>query len=296
MHPLSKEYIESFNAGGSRRAITKGHIESFQIPLPPLREQQAITCILGALDDKIELNRRRNRTLEAMARAIFQSWFVDFDPVKAKAAGRTPPGLSPALAALFPDRFEESTLGPIPAGWRAGTLSDLAAFVLGGDWGKDSKSDETPSSAHCIRGADIPSLQSGGLGEMPIRHLKETSLEKRALREGDLVVEISGGSPTQSTGRPVLITSGLLTSLEHPLICSNFCRLFRPNTRIYSEYQYHLDGAYLMRSGEELVPMSEDRLRGIFAEGQPDWLEEPSRTTRPPSRLLPFWIRRRSSR
>jgi type I restriction enzyme S subunit len=78
------------------------------------------------LDDKIELNRRRNRTLEAMARAIFQSWFVDFDPVKAKAAGRTPPGLSPALAALFPDRFEDSPLGPIPAGWRVGNLGEVA--------------------------------------------------------------------------------------------------------------------------------------------------------------------------
>ena len=76
-HPLIKDYIESFNAGGSRRAITKGHIESFVIPLPSLGEQRAIASVLGALDDKIELNRRMNETLEAMARAIFQNWFVD---------------------------------------------------------------------------------------------------------------------------------------------------------------------------------------------------------------------------
>jgi type I restriction enzyme S subunit len=101
-------------------------IEKTELPIPPLREQQAIACILGALDDKIELNRRRNRTLEAMARAIFQSWFVDFDPVKAKAAGKKPPGLKPELAALFPDCFEDSPLGDIPEGWRVGTLGEVA--------------------------------------------------------------------------------------------------------------------------------------------------------------------------
>src|SRR5205823_5146953 len=89
-------------------------------------------CILGALDDKIELNRRRNRTLEAMAQAIFQSWFVDFDPVRAIADGRTPVGLSPDLAALFPDSFEDSALGPIPKGWRVGTVGELADVVGGG--------------------------------------------------------------------------------------------------------------------------------------------------------------------
>jgi type I restriction enzyme S subunit len=108
-HPAVKSYIESFNAGGSRRAITKGHIESFEIALPPLAEQRAIAHILGTLDDKIELNRRMNETLEAMARALFKSWFVDFDPVRAKAEGRTPSLLQP-FADLFPNSFEDSEL------------------------------------------------------------------------------------------------------------------------------------------------------------------------------------------
>jgi type I restriction enzyme S subunit len=98
-----------------------------RITLLPGDEQQAIACILGALDDKIELNRRRNRTLEAMARAIFQSWFVDFDPVKAKAAGHKPAGLSKEIAALFPTSFEDSDLGEIPQGWSAETLGAIAA-------------------------------------------------------------------------------------------------------------------------------------------------------------------------
>jgi len=122
-HPAAKGYIESFNSGGSRRAITKAHIEAFQIPLPPIEEQRAVTSILGALDDKIELNRRMNATLEAMVRALFQSWFVDFDPVRAKLDGRQPHGLDAATAALFPDRFAESPIGLIPSRWRATTLA-----------------------------------------------------------------------------------------------------------------------------------------------------------------------------
>ncbi len=123
-HPSVKPYIESFNAGGSRRAITKGHIESFRLPLPPLREQRAIAHILGALDDKIELNRRMSETLEAMARALFKSWFVDFDPVRAKAEGRDP-GLPQPLADLFPARLVNSELGEIPEGWEVATLGDV---------------------------------------------------------------------------------------------------------------------------------------------------------------------------
>ncbi len=95
------------------------------ITLPPIAEQRAIAHILGTLDDKIELNRRMNETLEAMARALFKSWFVDFDPVRAKAEGRDP-GLPKPLADLFPARFVESELGEIPEGWEAGTLGDVA--------------------------------------------------------------------------------------------------------------------------------------------------------------------------
>ena len=132
-HPSAKGYIESFNSGGSRRAITKGHIESFGIPLPPLSEQKAIAAVLGALDDKIELNRRMNATLEAMARALFQSWFVDFDPVHAKLDGkgfnsprlqREGQGFESPYLHLFPDSFQDSELGHIPKGWTAQRLPD----------------------------------------------------------------------------------------------------------------------------------------------------------------------------
>ncbi len=130
-HPAAKSYIESFNSGGSRRAITKGHIESFEILLPPVAEQKAIAAVLGALDEKIELNLRMNATLEAMARALFQSWFVDFDPVRAKLDGRPPDALAPAIAALFPKHFQDTDAGHVPKGWTVGKVSDLATLNRG---------------------------------------------------------------------------------------------------------------------------------------------------------------------
>ena len=112
-------------ADGSAQAnISGSQIESLEVPLPPLVEQKAIAAVLGALDDKIELNRRMNATLEALARALFQSWFVDFDPVRAKLDGRPPAALDPATAALFPEHLEDSPLGHIPKGWTAQRLPD----------------------------------------------------------------------------------------------------------------------------------------------------------------------------
>jgi len=100
-------------------------LRSIRFPCPPLSEQKAIARILGTLDDKIELNRRMNATLEAMARALFQSWFVDFDPVHAKAAGRKPSGMDAATAAMFPSSFENTAAGEIPEGWEVTKFGDF---------------------------------------------------------------------------------------------------------------------------------------------------------------------------
>jgi type I restriction enzyme S subunit len=118
-------------AGATRNALTKGMIESFEVQAPKdVDEQRAIAHILGTLDDKIELNRRMNETLEAMARALFKSWFVDFDPVRAKAERRDP-GLPKPLADLFPNSFEDSELGKIPKGWSVCSAYDLATYING---------------------------------------------------------------------------------------------------------------------------------------------------------------------
>ena len=232
------DYLRSRANSGVQVNLSTSAIKESELTVPPLAEQKAIAAVLGALDDKIELNRRMNATLEAMARALFRSWFVDFDPVRAKLDGRKPIGLDETTAALFPDSFQDSAVGHIPNGWRVGVLDELTKFVIGGDWGAtESTADETVS-CYCIRGADIPSLQSGGVGKMPTRFLKPSSVEKRQLADGDVAIEISGGSPTQCTGRPVLASDALLQSLGQPLVASNFCRILKLKSPALSKFVY----------------------------------------------------------
>jgi type I restriction enzyme S subunit len=107
-----------------------GLLRDYRLSLPPLLEQRAIAKILGTLDDKIELNRRMNETLEGIARALFKSWFVDFNPVRAESEGRDT-GLPQAIANLFPDTFEDTEFGEVPAGWKVRGLDEIARFLNG---------------------------------------------------------------------------------------------------------------------------------------------------------------------
>jgi type I restriction enzyme S subunit len=120
------------SAGHGTGRLVTDTLKDKRVMLPPFPEQKAIARILGTLDDKIELNRRMNATLEAMARALFQSWFADFDPVHAKAAGRQPSGMDTATAALFPAALQDSDLGKIPNGWEACPLSQKIEILSGG--------------------------------------------------------------------------------------------------------------------------------------------------------------------
>ena len=118
-------------------------LRGIALALPPLEIQRAITAFLQALDDRITLLRETNATLEAIAQALFKSWFVDFDPVRAKMEGRTPEGMDEATAALFPDGSETSELGEVPRGWRVGRLDDLLVLQRGFDL---PAQDRTPGS------------------------------------------------------------------------------------------------------------------------------------------------------
>ncbi len=125
-------YVLGVQTGTAVPHISGEQIKNYNFLLPPLEIQQKIASILGALDDKIELNRRTNTTLETIAQTLFKSWFVDFDPVKAKAAGFEPEGLDATTAALFPSGFESSSLGEIPEGWTVESLSMQLEILSGG--------------------------------------------------------------------------------------------------------------------------------------------------------------------
>ena len=119
-------------AGATRNALTKGMIEDFKIPCPSISDQIAVADVLASLDDRITLLRETNATLEAIAQALFKSWFVDFEPVRAKMEGRILEGMDEATAALFPDSFEESELGLVPRGWLMSTLGECCSYLSRG--------------------------------------------------------------------------------------------------------------------------------------------------------------------
>ena len=121
--------LEHMNTDSAVPGLNRDAAHARKILVPGLYEQRAIAHILGSLDDKIELNRQMAQTLESIARAIFKSWFVDFDPVKAKMEGKQPEGMSEEVAALFPDKFVESKLGMIPEGWASGRFSDISENI-----------------------------------------------------------------------------------------------------------------------------------------------------------------------
>lgn len=159
-------------------------IESFEFDLPPLAEQRAIARILGALNDKIELNRKLNATLEAMARALFKSWFVDFDPVRAKAEGRAPSGMDAETARLFPNALVESQLGPIPKGWRVGSIYELSSVDYGAPYAS-SRFNTEKRGLPVVRIRDL-------VDQTPAIWTDEEHARAVRLADGDVVVGMDG--------------------------------------------------------------------------------------------------------
>jgi type I restriction enzyme S subunit len=123
--------LRDLDVGSANPTLNRNHVHPIETRWAPIAEQKAIAHILGTLDDKIELNRKTNETLEAMAKALFKSWFVDFDPVRAKAEGRST-GLPAEISDLFPDSFEDSELGEIPRGWQCCSFTKLVDVISGG--------------------------------------------------------------------------------------------------------------------------------------------------------------------
>ena len=210
-------------AGTAVPIVNKGDFENIAIEIPTDKNEQiAIAEILSSLDDKIDLLHRQNKTLEQLAETLFRQWFVGNQKIEL----------------------------------RNGKLGELIETTLGGEWGKEIAEGDYTKQVCCIRGTDIADLQTGLAERTPIRFVKERKFESIEPKDGDLILEISGGTDDQSTGRTIYITELNKTLFPYPLVFSNFCRLLRPRRKeycyflfLYIQYLYKQDEFFNLENG-----------------------------------------------
>ncbi|WP_074538417.1 restriction endonuclease subunit S [Cellulophaga baltica] len=186
-----------------------------EFPYRSLKLQKQIAKVLSDLDAKIEVNNKINQELEAMAKTLYDYWFVQFDFPDANGK----PYKSSGGKMVFNAELKRK----IPEGWEVDSFSAWIKNDKSGDWGKEKKQGNYVNKVSYIRGADLNGLNGKGEVKSPTRFILEKNNHK-LLEIGDFIIEISGGSPTQSTGRMAFITKETLERFENPLICSNFCK------------------------------------------------------------------------
>lgn len=194
-----------FTSASAVPGINRNTVHKETVSLPDIETQRRIASTLSMLDEKIKTNTEINDNLQQQAQALFKKWFID---------------------------------NPDAISWKEGTFSNLIEKTISGDWGKDSPSGNNTEMVYCIRGADIPEVRAGNKGKMPTRYILPKNYAAKQLVDGDIVVEISGGSPTQSTGRAAAVSDALLARYDKGMVCTNFCKALKPRAG-YSMYVYN---------------------------------------------------------
>jgi type I restriction enzyme S subunit len=187
---LVQSQIDNMHVGTMIPHFKKGDFGKLNIPVPPYDDQRAIGDLYFSLSERITLLRETNATLEAIAQALFKSWFVDFDPVRAKMEGRTPEGMIDATAALFPDEFEESVLGLVPRGWATCTVYDLATYINGAAY----KAFEPNADCRGLPIIKIAELKAGVTSQTAYSDVAMP--DKYRIETGDILFSWSGNPDT----------------------------------------------------------------------------------------------------
>ena len=230
--------LETTGIGAGK--IDTERLKGIHIKLPPFQIQQVLIKFAESLMLKIEVNRRindnfyfaffevmliwlltslRNDNLEQQAQALFKSWFVDFEPFRDQP-------------------FVESELGMIPEGWRVGRYEEIIETTISGDWGKEKPEGNYIHKVACIRGCDFQDIKNGLRGNTPERYILEKNYQSKHFHHNDVLVEISGGTQTVSTGRVCLVSQLLIDKFNADIVCTNFCRVIRP-IAAYAAYLYY---------------------------------------------------------
>lgn len=216
--------------------INRNDLHEIVIPYIQPEFQKPIADFLSTLDAKIELNNRINAELESMAKTLYDYWFVQFDfPNEDNKPYKTSGGVMV---------WNEDLKREIPEGWEVVLMVDWIEKDKSGDWGKDEIEGNYTEKVSCIRGADINGLNGNGDLKPPTRYILEKNAHK-ILNAHDLIIEISGGSPTQSTARLAYITEATLKRFENPLICSNFCKAITlKDEKLLYNFVYYWNSLY----------------------------------------------------
>jgi type I restriction enzyme S subunit len=227
--PEFDRYARFMSHGSAREIFSWEDMCNVLLPIPSIDKQREIVKEYKVIQNRIKLNEQLIQKLEETAQAIYKQWFIDFEFPNQNGKSYKSSGGEMV--------WNEELQMEIPKGWESGKLDDIKSNTLGGDWGKESLIDNYTKEVFCIRGTDIPLSSIGQKGNIPTRFILEKNLVNRQLEAFDIVTEISGGSPTQSTGRSVFISLEYLDYLNKQAICSNFCRVIKAKIG-FAEYLY----------------------------------------------------------
>ena len=218
-----------FSGQAAQPGISVTKIARLKVEMPPLSTQRRIASILSAYDNLIENKNKKIRLLEQMAENIYKEWFVRF---------------------RFPghekDEFVNTKLGKLPTSFSVTNMNSVFDDYIGGGWGNDDESEDFSISASVIRGADFPNVWHYDVSTCPRRYHKKSNYKARQLQDGDIVMEISGGTSEQPVGRTVLVTQDMINRFEGGrVICASFCKMIRLKKEIISPYFFYFWMHYL---------------------------------------------------
>jgi type I restriction enzyme S subunit len=234
--PEFDRYARYHSHGSTRESFDWEDLCEVELPVPSIQKQREIVAQYQAVENKIKVNEQICEKLEATAQTLYKQWFVDFEFPNEEGK----PYKSSGGAMEYNQELEKD----IPEGWEVKSLNELTLDTLGGDWGKENIEGNYTSKVLCIRGTDIPSLKKADKNGMPLRYILNKNLLNRKLQEGNIVIEISGGSPIQSTGRSLLLDKNIINFVKEDIICSNFCRIITIIKDFEIVYNYELQRNY----------------------------------------------------
>jgi restriction endonuclease S subunit len=227
--PEFDRYARFKSHGSAREIFDWEEMCNTLLPIPAITKQREIVKEYNVIQNRIALSQQLIQKLEETAQAIYKQWFVEFEfPDKNGKLYKSNGGEMVWCEELGKE---------VPKGWEVGKLKEVKSSTLGGDWGKDLAIANYTKEVLCIRGTDIPTSSIGQKGNIPTRYILDKNLANRKLEAFDIVTEISGGSPTQSTGRSVFVSEYFLDYLNKPAICSNFCRVVKAK-QDFGEYLF----------------------------------------------------------